>query len=169
MDTSTEIDAAESFTGLSGRQLSIGKVDNPSGKFKLGLKRSFELFPEPLKDRIEKERKEKFDIKQNELVTSLQRDINECKNNTLKKGNNKPKNNFLLPSELEARLEFLTSLENSDPGPVHDIVLWKDSQDVWRVVVDITETGDLTKAKVLCDYKLERQFDSFGYFLVVSF
>jgi len=150
--TTTEVEMVDGFLhALSGRKLKLAKVDNPSGKFRLGLKPGYELFPGGLKTRIEKERKERFTLKQRATVTELQRKINEWK-----------EGDEVSKKELEGRLELLTSLDDNDPGPIYDIVLWKDSQNVWRVVVDTQESGDLTNAKVLCDYKIDKQFDNFG-------
>ena len=42
-------------------KLQIPKTwSNPSGKYRLGLKAAFDIFPGPLRERIKKERKEKL-------------------------------------------------------------------------------------------------------------
>lgn len=43
------------ITGLTGRKLLLSKDwKNPSGEYRLGFKRAYDLFPEDLKDRIKK-------------------------------------------------------------------------------------------------------------------
>jgi hypothetical protein len=45
---------------LSGRKLVVPDgLKNPSGKFRIGLKRAINLYPKPLQERIMKERLEK--------------------------------------------------------------------------------------------------------------
>jgi hypothetical protein len=49
-----------SAAGLSGRKLKLpDNLVNPSGKFRIGLKRAVNLAPNPLLERISKERLEK--------------------------------------------------------------------------------------------------------------
>jgi tripeptidyl-peptidase-2 len=50
----------------------------------------------------------------------------------------------------------------SDLGPVYDCLLFQDSTNTWRAVVDKAESGDLTGAKVLADYSLEYEYDTFS-------
>ena len=52
----TSTGKAESGTirGLSGRLITIGNWENPSGIYRLGLKHSLELFPKTLVDRLQK-------------------------------------------------------------------------------------------------------------------
>ena len=40
--------------GLSGRKLTLGDWKNPSGDYRVGLKRAYELFPSDLTSRIKK-------------------------------------------------------------------------------------------------------------------
>lgn len=66
-------------------------------------------------------------------------------------------------SELETQLEILDGTPYKDVSPIHDVVLWKDDQNVWRVVVDTKEDGNLAEAKVLSDFKVDRSWDTFQY------
>jgi tripeptidyl-peptidase-2 len=152
VDTSTVVEAVDGvIKGLSGRKLRIGKWDNPSGKYHIGIKRAFEIQPRGLTPRIKKERKEKFDIKQRETVNVLQREINDA-----------TKKNSPSKKDLEARLEVLSGLSFEDPGPIYDIVVFQDNNGIWRAVVDTTEEGDLSKIKPLADYRLEHQYSTFS-------
>jgi tripeptidyl-peptidase-2 len=60
-------------------------------------------------------------------------------------------------------LEQLKEMYKSykDYGPIVDCVVFHDG-DVWRAVVDTTEDGDLSKAKVLTDYYREHQYATFS-------
>lgn len=66
--------------------------------------------------------------------------------------------------ELEAKKELLGEVGKSwsDLGPVYDCVLFQDSKGTWRAVLDKEESGDLTNAKVLADYAVEFEFDTFS-------
>ena len=50
----------------------------------------------------------------------------------------------------------------SDLGPIYDCVLFQDGKGTWRAVIDKEESGDLTKAKVLADYAVEFEYDTFS-------
>jgi len=150
VDTSLVVEAVDGvIQGLSGRKLKVGKWDNPSGKYHIGIKRAFEVQPRGLTPRIKKERKEQFDIKQREAVSNLQREINDPKKAQIKK-------------DLEARLEVLSGLSFEDQGPVFD-VFHQDSKGIWRAVLDTTEEGDLEEIIPMADYRIEHQFFTFRH------
>uniref|UniRef100_A0A6B2KWT8 Tripeptidyl-peptidase 2 n=1 Tax=Arcella intermedia TaxID=1963864 RepID=A0A6B2KWT8_9EUKA len=151
VDTSFVVEAKEgAIEGLTGRKLVLGKWDNPSGRYHLGVKRAYEIQPRGLTPRIKKERKDTFDPKQRDAVNKILREISELKaDSPLKK-------------DLEARLEVLQSLSFEDPGPIYDVVVFQDSNGVWRAVVDTKETGDLRDSIPLADYHLEHQYSTFS-------
>lgn len=62
VDTSTVVEAKNGeIVGLTGRRLKIpASWNNPSGQYHIGVKNAFELYPSKLRERIEKERKEKL-------------------------------------------------------------------------------------------------------------
>jgi hypothetical protein len=53
--------------------LTLGNYTNPSGKFYVGLKAAFELFPKELEKRVKNLRKEKWEAKYQEQTSSLHR------------------------------------------------------------------------------------------------
>jgi hypothetical protein len=48
-----------------------------------------------------------------------------------------------------------------DPGPVYDIVLWRDSSG-WAVVVDTSETGDMSTAAPMREYGVAQEYRTFS-------
>ena len=76
MKHETKADASGRLVGLSGRVLTLGEgwqERNPSGSYRLGVKRAYELWPDGLKPRVKKERKKYHDEKQRVLEVALQR------------------------------------------------------------------------------------------------
>jgi len=80
VSTSTRIEAQPAADGtgtsfvspLSNRALRIpGSVKNPRGVWQVGMKRAYELYPNPLVDRMKKERRKLFDEKQRALEQQL--------------------------------------------------------------------------------------------------
>lgn len=59
--TTTVVQAKEGcLTGLTGRKLKVPETwKNPTGKFRLGVKNAFDLYPKRLRERMTEERKEK--------------------------------------------------------------------------------------------------------------
>src|SRR5690606_17618568 len=66
-------------------------------------------------------------------------------------------------ASIEALIEAAEGLEYDDPGPQYDVVAYQDSDKKWWVIVDVSETGDLSSQTPLCDFKLERKWGTLGY------
>ena len=137
--------------GVSGRKLQVNPSwENPTGKFRTGMKRAFELYPNWLKTRVQKERKEKWmldhkaeqkKMQQALAVAAGKEDIEDCK----------------------ARIAQLDSFEKNldDPGPLLDCVTWHDRQ-MWQAIVDTAEDGDLCSMEPMTDYREKLQYRRFS-------
>jgi tripeptidyl-peptidase II len=61
-----------SIQGLSGRTLKLNKLwKNPTGTYRLGIKRAFEMYPRGLKERVKDERKKKWTEKHREVRNNV--------------------------------------------------------------------------------------------------
>ena len=148
------------FEGMTGRTIPIPAAwNNPTGEFHVGIKRAFELYPGGLVRRLKAKRREKWDEQQRAAVTEVKRALADWD-----AGHKKPTTDELKTREdLETRLAQLEALQKDydDPGPIFDCVVFHDG-DVWRAAIDTDEDGDLADEKLLTNYKLERQFATFG-------
>lgn len=71
---SSPADGGPCVLGLSGRTLRLNPSwTNPSGLYRVGLKRAFELYPGPLVDRVRAERAEAAGERHADLVVAAQR------------------------------------------------------------------------------------------------
>ena len=145
------------LNGLSGRTLTPDpKWKNPSGKWHVGLKRAFELFPGGLVARLEKKRKEKFFERHRALQTRLERRRAALEDT---EGDEAKRERVDLKRQLDALAAWAGDYK--DPGPVVDCVVFHDGTH-WRAVVDADEDGDLAEHKALTNYRVERQYETFG-------
>ncbi|MBA2113301.1 S8 family serine peptidase [Bremerella alba] len=153
--------------GLTGRKLTIPeKWNNPSGEYRVGMKPAYELFPSHLIPRLRSENRKPWEEAVREKLEQLTRELE-----AFKKANPKPKGEKLKEKkELEARLEELAKLGKnwSDPGPIYDCVVFNDGK-VWQAVIDTDEDGDLSDEKLMTNYKVKRQYSTFGEVDLVTF
>eukprot|EP00698_Gefionella_okellyi_P021016 TRINITY_DN6698_c0_g1_i1.p1 TRINITY_DN6698_c0_g1~~TRINITY_DN6698_c0_g1_i1.p1 ORF type:complete len:1274 (-),score=325.43 TRINITY_DN6698_c0_g1_i1:47-3868(-) len=147
--------------GLTGRELRLGNWSNPSGDYRVGLKRAYELWPAGLVQRVKSERKKKWDVQHRLLVVAAQQELAEFDRQNPAPISQPPL--VKRRAELDARIEALNTLQSSyeDPGPIVDCVVFNDGS-VWRAVVDTKETSDLTAAVPMTDFCVERQYCSFS-------
>jgi len=110
----TEIDGKLVITGIHGNKLILGKWQNPSGKYRVGVKSAFELFPKPLVERLKKERKESFEKEHHTLQTMVQNQINEIESSNSKMDDTLS----LRKQDMKARSDCLREQMKSyeDPG-----------------------------------------------------
>jgi tripeptidyl-peptidase II len=177
VDTKTEVEATtttsssllndksvlNTVVGLSGRTLSLNDDwVNPSGKWHLGIKRAYELFPTLLTKRIKEDRKKDWASKIHNAQVELkkQKQLLEAGGGAGGENNN---NNQKQSKDLEERLEVLNSIDKSydDPGPIYDVIVWNDGSE-WFACVDSSETGDMSQSKALRSYKVAQEYGTFS-------
>ncbi|KAG4304796.1 hypothetical protein PORY_001849 [Pneumocystis oryctolagi] len=152
-----------SIIGLSGKKLKVNKKwKNPDGKWRLGIKRAYEIFPESLISRLKKERYDKFNQKHTALLASVQNEINMFRE-LHKDESILTKEELELKLDLEAQYDSLKKMMTNyeDPGPIYDCLVWHDGEN-WRAVIDTNEDGDLTNKKPMCDYRIEHHYEQFS-------
>ncbi len=168
VDTSTVRPASSGkLVGLTGRTLTISADwKNPSGKFHLGWKSAFDLFPGALVGRLKRERRRNWDRRQRATLNRLQQNLA-----TWNKAHPKP----TAPERLEREelVERVTQLKAAagnlgDPGPVFDCVVFHDGTR-WRAVVDTDEDGDLGEETVLTTYRDEPKYATFSSASLLNF
>ncbi|CAG8458813.1 9949_t:CDS:10 [Ambispora gerdemannii] len=144
--------------GLSGRTLIINpKWNNPSGEFRVGIKRAFELFPMVLLTRLQQEKRQSVIIDHHKLQVEVQKQIADWEE--AHPPNSSPSESDVQhKTDLEARADILRDLiKNYDtPGPIFDVVTFFDGSD-WRVVVDVNENEPL-----LTDFRKEHKYHTFS-------
>ena len=144
--------ATYTLTGVTGKTLKLNPSwTNPTGKFRLGCKRAFELYPRGLKDRVKEQRKKQWNELHRLQEARLQKDLLTT----------------TVPDdaeELKTRIAQLRQLEKDatdECGPLYDCLVFHDGQR-WQAVVDCSESGDLSTTEPMCDYKHLRQFRRFS-------
>ncbi|XP_042890415.1 tripeptidyl-peptidase 2-like isoform X3 [Penaeus japonicus] len=168
VDTSTVVEATDGvIAGLTGRKLKVPESwVNPSGKFHIGVKSAYTLYPQRLRDRIIKDRKEKqWDPVHKILLAEAQRKLQLLENNKSNGSSNGASSNSLIDKmtkeDAETRVSLLNSLEKkyNDLGPAYDCVLYHDG-DVWRACIDTSERGELESGIHLGEYRVTQQWAS---------
>lgn len=155
VDTSTVVTAEDGcIKGLTGRKLKIPPTwENPSGKYHIGIKNAYELYPKNLKDRIMKERKEKhWDAVHKPLVAEICRKCQDF-NNQNPNSAQLSQSLKMQKEEMDAQLEILNNFEKkyTDLGPTYDCIVFHDGK-LWKACIDTSESGDLEKCNVLGTY-----------------
>lgn len=147
--------------GVSGRELRVfqGWV-NPTGRYRLGLKRVEDFFPRELVSRLQSKRREAWDREQLVLERQLELAVAELRDAKGEPGDEEWRKK---KEEVEVRLAEFRKLREGDEdfGPVFDCVAFHDGE-VWRAVVDTDEDGDLAEEMVLTDFRRERRHGTFG-------
>ena len=148
---SAHVEAQEGvLTGHSGRSLKLDKKwKNPTGKYRLGMKAAYDIYPGDLVQRMKAERTKAWKTQQQKREAKLLSELNSTNEEVSKK-------------ERQASLDLLrTALKQyDDPGPVYDCVTFHDGKS-WQAVVDTDSDGDLADEKLLTDYRDKHQYATF--------
>ncbi|BFZ00765.1 hypothetical protein BsWGS_03804 [Bradybaena similaris] len=163
VDTSTVVTAVDDqITGLSGRVLKIPKAWNvPDGKFHIGIKLAYELFPKQLRERVGTEFRDKvWNPQHKTALTDALRDL-EAFDKT--HPNCVSLEDKTSREDLQAKVDILNSIDKkyTDLGAVYDCVVFYDGE-TWRACVDISEEGDLGSCKVLSSYRECHEYSQFS-------
>eukprot|EP00943_MAST-04B_sp_MAST-4B-sp1_P009305 g9305.t1 len=163
-------DEEDTVVGLTGRTLTLNRKDWTirDNTIRLGMKAGYDIFPRGLKRRLQRERKKKWQESQNELINEAQMKVNEFEkileaNSGNKKTDEETQNEKNILEDLKLRVEQLRALSSStweDLGPVYDCIVFHDGKN-FRAVVDVDESGDLSRLPCLTDYSKEYQFSTF--------
>ncbi|KAL0317794.1 UNVERIFIED_CONTAM: Tripeptidyl-peptidase 2 [Sesamum angustifolium] len=169
IDTSTIVKADDNgcIRGTSGNSLVVNSSwKNPSGEWHVGCKLVYELFTNTLTDRLKKERKKKWDEKNQEAVAEAVKQLDEFDKKHAKVDDTILKRKR---EDLQSRVDFLRKQADSydDKGPIIDAVVWHDGE-VWRAALDTqgledeSGYGKLADFVPLTNYRIERKYGIFS-------
>ncbi|KAJ0043607.1 hypothetical protein Pint_17460 [Pistacia integerrima] len=169
IDTSTAVkaDSDGCIRGASGATLVVNSSwKNPSGEWRVGYKMVYELFTDKLTSRLKKERKKKWDEKNQETIAEAVKHLDQFdqKHKKLEDGSLKR-----VREDLQNRVDILKKQADSydDKGPVIDAVVWHDGE-VWRVALDTQgledepDCGKLADFAPLTNFRIERKYGVFS-------
>lgn len=165
VDTSTTaaVSPEGSLRGLSGRSLSVPKSwpPCPSGRYHLGLKAAFDLYPRGLAGRVKDERKKASAEAQAQAYSSAQAAAVAAGDKAGDKEADEARARVALLERLDRELE--------DTGPFYDVVAFADDGGVWRVCVDTSERGDLAACELLRPYRIAQETGTLGTEAALTF
>ncbi|XP_009617650.1 tripeptidyl-peptidase 2 [Nicotiana tomentosiformis] len=169
VDTSKVVkaDSDGCIRGASGASLVINSSwKNPSGEWHVGCKLVYELFTDTLTSRVKKERKKRWDEKNQEAIAEAVKQLDEFdKKHTKVEGVHLKR----VREDLQNRVDLLRKQADSydDKGPAIDAVVWHDGE-LWRAALD-TESlendpgcGKLADFVPLTNYRLEQKHGVFS-------
>ena len=171
VDTSTVVAASDGVVvGITGRTLKIpSDWTNPTGKFHIGVKNAFDLYPRgwgTSRSGILAERQEKFWDKEHKeaQATALrkQQELDAAEGEELSLAQKLAKENA------EAEVELVAALDKkvrdagvghwlTDVGPVYDCLVWH-TGNAWRAAIDTSESGDLASGLCLGIFRETREY-----------
>ncbi|KAJ2161782.1 hypothetical protein GGF46_001204 [Coemansia sp. RSA 552] len=131
--------------GTSGRTLRLNAAwSNPSGQWRVGAKRLYDIAPPDVKINAQRERDEYFGKTAQQLADAV------GTRKSAYAGDDSDDERI----ELDAQADSLSALRGaySDLGPLYDCVVFHDGEQ-WRAAVDTAESGDLTQAPAMGAYR----------------
>ena len=171
VDTTTIVKADKQgiLTGLTGRKLQLpSDIKNPAGVFHIGVKYGLELFHEEVWDRITEWRSSRMKalIQEADSKRLLQKKLDVgSEDKEVTSDPRKVLDETVKETELE---KFERQLQEDDPGPYYDCVVWNDGDD-WRVIVDTDEDGDLRDEQQLRAFRTAGEYASFPDYVAMNF
>ena len=164
VDASVVAELGEDGTlkGLTGLQLTLpAGLENPSGKFHVGMKPASELFPPAALRRLKTQVQAEWDAE----LSLLRRTTDRNKDEDLvaaevKAAADRSREEQNLVALHEAKVALEDAYASSGPGLVYDCVLWNDGTD-WRVIIDTNRNGDLADDLVLRPYGVAGEYGTF--------
>ncbi|MQM06774.1 hypothetical protein Taro_039603 [Colocasia esculenta] len=176
IDTSTVVktDPDGCILGKSGTRLPVNPAwENPSGEWHVGCKLVYGLFTDSLTSRLKKERRKKWDEKNQEAISESLKHLNEFDKKHRKIDDVSLKK---VREDLQNKLDFLRKQAESyeDRGPVIDVVAWHDGS-IWRAAVDTqsleddSDHGKLSDFVPLTNYRTEQKYGIFSKLDACSF
>ncbi len=159
--TTTEVELKNGqLTGLTGRTLKIpAKWKSRAGKYRLGMVEAWRIFPRDLVSRLTAKRREAWDIQQRKRTQTAEQAVANWD-----KAHPKPtKEQLLERDDLAARLTQLKTLQAKyrDPGPIHDCLVFHNGER-WMASVDTDEDGDFSDEKLMTNFRVNRDYGTFG-------
>ncbi|PHT87253.1 hypothetical protein T459_09359 [Capsicum annuum] len=170
VDTSTVVKADEDgrIPGASGASLVINSSwKNPSGEWHVGCKLVYELFTDTLTSRVKKERKRRWDEKNQEAIAEAVKQLDQfdkvnvllivsnssCRARMFKHTKVEGVHLKKVREDLQNRVDLLRKQADSydDKGPVIDAVVWHDGE-LWRAALDTRSLEDESGCGKLADF-----------------
>ena len=142
------------LTALSGRKVRVESLGAKDGRFCVGVKRSYELFPDVLVSRMKRRRRKDWEERQRLLETSLHRMMQETEEGSKER------------SDAELRYNEVKAMAKSyeDPGPIYDVLVYQSlATEEWTAVIaSEDEEGHPHLSKPLRPYHLHLEYDTFS-------
>jgi len=143
VDTSKEVEADGDgrIEFPDGRVLAVNpEWRNPTNRWKVGVKKAFDLFTDTLIKRLKKERRKEWDKQQRECVTKVLADLYAFDSRVGGAGAALTDEQERERAEYETKLKLLKDLADSydDQGPTLACCVWHDG-DTWRAALDSSQ------------------------------
>ncbi|CAG2163191.1 unnamed protein product [Oppiella nova] len=157
VDTSTvvEADGQGFITGLTGTKLKIpGHWANPSGRYHIGVKNMYELYPAGVRTRMAREyRQTQWEPIHKTSKTETLRELREFEDKHPEPSNDSS-DDKIIREDLKSKMDFLEEMDTKyrDLGPTYDCVVFYDGSH-WMAVIDTSGTGSLEDCTLLGNYR----------------